>query len=142
MQRPQRYWVSPRALPGADSSCLLCFVCSVGAAAFLEVFTARLAASHSQGGLPIPFELEVVEAALISRTTRLEAALMEVEPRVAMLLELLPNKLTADALEELRLSKQALVRSRQWTTGNDSRWGAPSLQEAAVGEELLNRTLC
>ncbi|GAQ92890.1 Magnesium transporters: CorA family [Klebsormidium nitens] len=89
--------------------CLVFDHTSVGAAAFLEVFTARLAASHSQGGLPIPFELEVVEAALISRTTRLEAALMEVEPRVAMLLELLPNKLTADALEELRLAKQALV---------------------------------
>lgn len=57
----------------------------------------------------MPFELEVVEAALISRTQRLERKLMEVEPRVAALLEVLPNRLTADILEELRLSKQALV---------------------------------
>lgn len=36
---------------------LVRFLSSVGAAAFLEVFTARLAASHSHGGLPIPFEV-------------------------------------------------------------------------------------
>ena len=75
----------------------------------------------------------MVEAALISRTQRLENALLDVEPRVWLggvggerpattsphrvcpvqvmtLLRQLPTRLTATALEELRLSKQALVR--------------------------------
>ncbi|KAG7019297.1 Magnesium transporter MRS2-11, chloroplastic, partial [Cucurbita argyrosperma subsp. argyrosperma] len=51
----------------------------------------------------------VVEAALLSRTQRLEQRLMKVEPRVQALLEVLPNKLTADVLEQLRISKQTLV---------------------------------
>ncbi|XP_020095650.1 magnesium transporter MRS2-11, chloroplastic isoform X2 [Ananas comosus] len=53
--------------------------------------------------------LLVVEAALVSRIQRLEQRLMDVEPRVAALLEVLPNRLTADVLEQLRLSKQTLV---------------------------------
>lgn len=81
-------------------------------------------------------QLEVVEAALISRTTRLEAALMEVEPRVAMLLELLPNKLTADALEELRLAKQALVRhTRTRPTANET--GSAPLPTVDLSSGLL-----
>ncbi|KAG1368822.1 hypothetical protein COCNU_14G012900 [Cocos nucifera] len=52
---------------------------------------------------------EVVEAALLSRIQRLEQKLMDVEPRVVALLEVLPNRLTADVLEELRLAKQTLV---------------------------------
>lgn len=57
----------------------------------------------------MPFELEVVEAALLSRVQRLEQRLMNIEPRVQALLKVLPNRLTADILEELRISKQALV---------------------------------
>lgn len=57
----------------------------------------------------MPFELEVVEAALLSRVQRYEKRLMDLEPRVTDLLEVLPNRLTADVLEELRFSKQALV---------------------------------
>ncbi|OEL37170.1 Magnesium transporter MRS2-11, chloroplastic [Dichanthelium oligosanthes] len=53
--------------------------------------------------------LLVVEAALLSRILRLEQRLMKIEPSVATLLEVLPNRLTADVLEQLRLSKQALV---------------------------------
>ncbi|RVX20220.1 Magnesium transporter MRS2-A, chloroplastic [Vitis vinifera] len=51
----------------------------------------------------------VVEAALLSRIQRLEQKLMDLEPRVQALLEVLPNRLTADILEQLRLSKQTLV---------------------------------
>eukprot|EP00850_Spirogloea_muscicola_P001892 SM000007S20852 [mRNA] locus=s7:526812:534390:- [translate_table: standard] len=80
---------------------------SVGARMFLEALQHRL--RPDSDGTAIPFEFEVVEAALISRTQRLERALCDVEPKVLNLLEVLPNKLTADALEELRTSKQALV---------------------------------
>ncbi|KAK6144304.1 hypothetical protein DH2020_021124 [Rehmannia glutinosa] len=51
----------------------------------------------------------VVEAALHSRIQRLERRLMDLEPRVQALLEVLPNRLTGDILEELRISKQKLV---------------------------------
>ncbi|CAO2814609.1 unnamed protein product [Amaranthus hypochondriacus] len=57
----------------------------------------------------MPFVLEVVEAALVSRIQRLERRMMEVEPRVQSLLEVLPNRLTGDILEQLRTSKQTLV---------------------------------
>ena len=57
----------------------------------------------------MPFELEVVEAALLSRIQRLEQRLMDLEPRVQALLEALPNRLTGDILEQLRISKQTLV---------------------------------
>ncbi|XP_070043971.1 magnesium transporter MRS2-11, chloroplastic isoform X3 [Nicotiana tomentosiformis] len=53
--------------------------------------------------------LLVVEAALHSRIQRLEHRLWDLEPRVQALLEVLPNRLTADILEELRISKQKLV---------------------------------
>ncbi|XP_020582674.1 magnesium transporter MRS2-11, chloroplastic [Phalaenopsis equestris] len=74
-----------------------------GASAFLRFLLPRLS------GAAMPFELEVIEAALISRIQRLEHSLIAVKPRVAQLLDLLPNRLTADVLEELRLSKQTLV---------------------------------
>nr|GLL33987.1 magnesium transporter MRS2-11, chloroplastic-like [Ipomoea trifida] len=57
----------------------------------------------------MPFVLEVVEAALHSRIQRLEQRLWDLEPRVQALLEVLPNRLTADVLEQLRISKQTLV---------------------------------
>lgn len=82
---------------------------SIGGEAFLELLLSRLNSDTSPYVPTMPFELEVVEAALLSRTQRLERRLMEIEPRVLSLLEILPNRLTANALEELRLSKQALV---------------------------------
>lgn len=82
---------------------------SIGAAVFLELLLQRLNPDSNPSVPTMPFELEVVEAALLSRTQRLERRLMEVEPRVLSLLEVLPNRLTANVLEELRLSKQALV---------------------------------
>ena len=59
----------------------------------------------------MPFELEVVEAALLSRIQRLEQRLIDLEPHVEGLLEVLPNRLTGDILEQLRTSKQTLVLS-------------------------------
>lgn len=85
---------------------------SAGAQSFLDILLDRLrvdADAQLSGGVPVPFELEVVESALISRTQRLESALMDVEPRVLSLLDALPTQLSADNLEELRLCKQALV---------------------------------
>ncbi|KAK9939944.1 hypothetical protein M0R45_016624 [Rubus argutus] len=61
------------------------------------------------GGPSMPFELEVVEAALLSRIQRWERRLMDLEPRVQNILAVLPNRLTADILEQLRISKQTLV---------------------------------
>ncbi|KAK9158775.1 hypothetical protein Scep_005349 [Stephania cephalantha] len=80
-----------------------------GGKAFLDHLLPRLNPKDINGVPSMPFELEVVEAALLSRIQRLERRLMSVEPRVVALLEVLPNRLTADVLEELRLSKQTLV---------------------------------
>lgn len=77
--------------------------------AFIDALLPRLNPKNSNGGPSMPFVLEVVEAALHSRIQRLEQRLMDVEPRVQALLEVLPNRLTADILEELRISKQTLV---------------------------------
>ncbi|XP_039027691.1 magnesium transporter MRS2-11, chloroplastic-like [Hibiscus syriacus] len=78
-----------------------------GGKAFMDTLLPRL--NTMNGGHCMPFELEVVEAALLSRIQRLEQRLMDIEPRVQALLEELPYKLTADILEQLRISKQNLV---------------------------------
>uniref|UniRef100_A0ACD5ZZ83 Uncharacterized protein n=1 Tax=Avena sativa TaxID=4498 RepID=A0ACD5ZZ83_AVESA len=82
---------------------------SSGGKVFLELLLPRLNPRNINGGPAMPFQLEVVEAALLSRIQRLERRLMHVEPRVDALLEVLPNRLTGDVLEQLRLSKQSLV---------------------------------
>ncbi|XAR59688.1 hypothetical protein NMG60_11015610 [Bertholletia excelsa] len=80
-----------------------------GSKAFIDALLPRLNPKNMNGGPSMPFELEVVEAALHSRIQRLEERLMDLEPRVQVLLEVLPNRLTADVLEQVRTSKQALV---------------------------------
>ncbi|GAA0147663.1 RNA splicing factor [Lithospermum erythrorhizon] len=80
-----------------------------GGKAFIDALLPRLNPKNINGGPSMPFVLEVVEAALHSRIQRLEHRLMDLEPRVQALLEMLPNKLTADILEELRINKQTLV---------------------------------
>ncbi|XP_041991041.1 magnesium transporter MRS2-11, chloroplastic-like isoform X1 [Salvia splendens] len=78
--------------------------------AFIDALLPRLNPKNMNGGPSMPFVLEVVEAALHSRMQRLEQRLMDLEPRVQNLLEVLPNRLTANILEELRISKQTLVQ--------------------------------
>uniref|UniRef100_A0A2P2JYC9 Magnesium transporter n=1 Tax=Rhizophora mucronata TaxID=61149 RepID=A0A2P2JYC9_RHIMU len=80
-----------------------------GGKAFIDTLLPRLNPRNVNGGPCMPFELEVVEAALLSRVQRLEQRLMTIEPRVQALLKVLPNRLNADVLEELRISKQNLV---------------------------------
>ncbi|KAJ1388964.1 Mg2+ transporter protein, CorA-like/Zinc transport protein ZntB [Sesbania bispinosa] len=80
-----------------------------GGQAFLETLLPRLNPKNNNGGPSMPFELEVVEAALLSRIQRLERRMMDLEPRVQALLEALPNRITGDILEQLRISKQTLV---------------------------------
>ncbi|XP_057457118.1 magnesium transporter MRS2-11, chloroplastic [Lotus japonicus] len=80
-----------------------------GGQAFLESLLPRLNPKNNNGGPSMPFELEVVEAALLSRIQRLEQRLVRLEPRVQALLEALPNRITGDILEQLRTSKQTLV---------------------------------
>ncbi|KEH38916.1 hypothetical protein MtrunA17_Chr2g0320641 [Medicago truncatula] len=80
-----------------------------GGQAFLESLLPRLNPKSNNGGPSMPFEIEVVEAALLSRIQRLERKLMDLEPRVQALLEALPNRITGDILEQLRISKQTLV---------------------------------
>lgn len=80
-----------------------------GCKAFIDALLPRLNPKNVIGGPSLPFELEVVEAALNSRIQRLEQKLMDLEPRVQALLEVLPTRLTATVLEELRISKQTLV---------------------------------
>ncbi|XP_059659314.1 magnesium transporter MRS2-11, chloroplastic [Cornus florida] len=77
--------------------------------AFIDALLPRLNPKNMNGVPSMPFELEVVEAALNSRIQRLEQTLMDLEPRVQSLLEVLPNRLTAVILEQLRISKQNLV---------------------------------
>jgi hypothetical protein len=57
---------------------------SVGAQAFMGALLPRLRAANNGPSPIMPFELEVVEAALISRTQRLERTLMDVEPQVRL----------------------------------------------------------
>ncbi|CAA3009648.1 magnesium transporter MRS2-11, chloroplastic [Olea europaea subsp. europaea] len=71
--------------------------------AFIDALLPRLK------GPSMPYILEVVEAALHSQIQRLEQRLWDLESRVQALLEVLPNRLTGDILEELRISKQRLV---------------------------------
>nr|GMD24129.1 magnesium transporter MRS2-11, chloroplastic [Ipomoea batatas] len=80
-----------------------------GGKAFIDALLPRLNPKNMNGGPSMPFVLEVVEAALHSRIQRLEQRLWDLEPRVQALLEVLPNRLTADVLEQLRISKQTLV---------------------------------
>ncbi|CAM8970563.1 unnamed protein product [Rhodiola kirilowii] len=80
-----------------------------GGKAFLDSLLPRLNPKSMNGVPSMPFELEVVEAALHSKVQRLEQRLMDLEPNVQALLEVLPNRLTADVLEKLRISKQTLV---------------------------------
>lgn len=80
-----------------------------GGKAFIDSLLPRLSPENINGGLSMPFVLEVVEAALLSRIQRLEQRMIELEPRVQSLLEVLPNRLTGDILEQLRTSKQTLV---------------------------------
>ncbi|URE19541.1 magnesium ion transmembrane transporter [Musa troglodytarum] len=55
-----------------------------GGRAFLKSLLPRLNSKDSSGGPAMPFELEVVEAALLSRINRLEHKLMDVEPHVEL----------------------------------------------------------
>lgn len=80
-----------------------------GGKAFIDTLLPRLSPGNTNGGPSMPFVLEVVEAALLSRIQRLEQRLIELEPRVQSQLEVLPNRLTGDMLEQLRISKQTLV---------------------------------
>ncbi|CAH9119567.1 unnamed protein product [Cuscuta europaea] len=82
---------------------------SHGGKAFIDALLPRLNPKNMNGAQSMPFVLEVVEAALHSRIQRLEQKLWSLEPRVQSLLEVLPNRLTADVLEQLRISKQSLV---------------------------------
>nr|XP_043614194.1 magnesium transporter MRS2-11, chloroplastic-like [Erigeron canadensis]XP_043614196.1 magnesium transporter MRS2-11, chloroplastic-like [Erigeron canadensis]XP_043614197.1 magnesium transporter MRS2-11, chloroplastic-like [Erigeron canadensis] len=81
-----------------------------GGKAFIDDLLPRLnPKSMIGGGIVMPFELEVVEAALNSRIQHFEHRLMDLDPHVQELLKVLPNRLTAGILEQLRLSKQTLV---------------------------------
>ncbi|XVF46825.1 hypothetical protein PTKIN_Ptkin03bG0059000 [Pterospermum kingtungense] len=97
---------SLRAIAMRDCVLIFDYNCK-GGKAFMDTLLPRL--NNMNGGHCMPFELEVVEAALLSRIQRLEKRLMDLEPRVQALLEVLPNKLTGDILEQLRISKQHLV---------------------------------
>jgi magnesium transporter len=55
-----------------------------GGRAFVDTLMPRLNPRSMNGGPSMPFELEAVESALISRIQRLEQRLMDIEPRVSM----------------------------------------------------------
>ncbi|XP_044479018.1 magnesium transporter MRS2-11, chloroplastic [Mangifera indica] len=94
----------------AMQECVLIFDYNCkGGKAFIDTLLPRLNPGNMNGGPCMPFMIEAVEAALLSRVQHLEQRLMNIEPRVQALLEVLPNRLTADILEQLRISKQTLV---------------------------------
>ncbi|CAJ1955826.1 unnamed protein product [Sphenostylis stenocarpa] len=69
----------------AMQDCVLIFDNNrIGGKAFLETLLPRLNPKNNNGGPSMPFEVEVVEAALLSRIQRLEQRLMYLEPRVSM----------------------------------------------------------
>ncbi|KAM0943717.1 putative magnesium transporter MRS2 [Dioscorea sansibarensis] len=125
-----------------------------GGKAFLKALLPRLNPKNTSGGPAMPFELEVVEAALLSRIQRLEQRLMILEPRVAALLEVLPNKLTADveldsragALKQMLLDlledpyeiRRICIMGRNCTVqrnGNDVECSVPLEKQIAEEEE-------
>lgn len=55
-----------------------------GGKAFIDSLLPRLKPENTNGVLSMPFVLEVVEAALVSRIQRYEKRMMELEPRVSM----------------------------------------------------------
>ncbi|KAG6480882.1 hypothetical protein ZIOFF_057470 [Zingiber officinale] len=63
-----------------------------GGRAFLKTLLPRLNSKSNSGGLAMPFELEVVEAALLSRINRLEHRIMDIEPREKSYLEVRPAR--------------------------------------------------
>ncbi|GAX82223.1 hypothetical protein CEUSTIGMA_g9651.t1 [Chlamydomonas eustigma] len=69
--------------------------------------------SDEQAMTPPPFELEVVEAALMVATSRLEGQMAAVTSRVQTLLSKLPGDISPVNLEELRRVKGALVEVEQ-----------------------------
>ncbi|GFH13360.1 uncharacterized protein HaLaN_09230, partial [Haematococcus lacustris] len=73
-------------------------------------YMARFYAKDRRTGLRAPpFELEVLEGALIVATGRLDAEMVAVTRRVGELLSLLPGDINPVSLEELRRVKGALV---------------------------------
>ncbi|XP_044505713.1 magnesium transporter MRS2-11, chloroplastic-like isoform X2 [Mangifera indica] len=80
-----------------------------GGKAYIDTLLPRLNPRNMNGGPCMPFMIEAIEAALLSHVQSLEQRLMKIEPRVQALLEVLPNRLTAHILEQLRISKQTLV---------------------------------
>eukprot|EP00958_Prasinococcus_capsulatus_P022718 scaffold3210_cov402-Prasinococcus_capsulatus_cf.AAC.20 len=57
----------------------------------------------------VPFEVEVMEAALAAITIKMEEELMEILPKAELLLKTLPQRLTPERLEGIRHVKQQLV---------------------------------
>ncbi|KAJ9527078.1 hypothetical protein QJQ45_025221 [Haematococcus lacustris] len=82
---------------------------AIAAASHTE-YMARFYAKDRRTGLRAPpFELEVLEGALIVATGRLDAEMVAVTRRVGELLSLLPGDINPVSLEELRRVKGALV---------------------------------
>ncbi|CAL8467778.1 g7316 [Coccomyxa elongata] len=108
-----------RSVIRADK-CLLFEPNSVCSQKFLDILCPRLQAAEGherqQNSIysqdeekPPPFELEILEAALMVATGRLDAELVSVSKRVSNVLMNLPRDITPVNLEELRRVKQCLV---------------------------------
>ncbi|KAK9843496.1 hypothetical protein WJX81_005929, partial [Elliptochloris bilobata] len=111
----------------AAKKCLLFEPASASSRKFLEVAAPRLQANegarlmrefrgkeppfgpHGDDEDAPPFELEMMEAALVVATGRLDAELLAVSRRVSKVLQRLPRDITPVNLEELRRVKQTLV---------------------------------
>lgn len=106
-------------------SCLLFEPSNPQSKKFLECVTPRLTANEGARVLAEyrrdhddyaegeqeqpPFELEMIEGALMVATGRLDAELLNVTKRVTNVLQMLPKNITPVNLEELRRVKQQLV---------------------------------
>lgn len=92
-----------------------------------ETHNLSVGVSENREDWPVPFEMEVLEAALLEATAQQDARLLDISRKVSNLYADLQVQLSPVLLEELRSTKQALVEL-------DSRSGA--LREALV--ELLD----
>ncbi|CAI0452688.1 unnamed protein product [Linum tenue] len=122
----------------AMQECVLIFDYNTrGGKAFLDTLLPRLNPRGMNGGPCMPFELEVVEAALLSRVQRLEQRLMQVEPRVELGSRAgALRQMLLDLLEDTHEIRRMCIMGRNCTLkkGNDD-MECPVPLEKQIAEE-------
>ncbi|CAN1252651.1 Magnesium transporter MRS2-11, chloroplastic [Linum perenne] len=109
-----------------------------GGKAFMDTLLPRLNPKNVNGGPSMPFELEVVEAALLSRVQRLEQRLMRVEPRVELGSRAgAMRQMLLDLLEDPQEIRRICIMGKKCTLkrGNDDMECSVPLEKQIAEEE-------